>query len=267
MDPLHVEIEKAPLLSIGLPQTLRAMKATLPIRGNLPPNGLRIVHLSDLHLRNHVPPALPWLAKRLAADPPDLILITGDFVDDKVTCDATPTLAKAANLLRPMATLGLFGSIGNHDGDLIAARLEAAGIVPLHGRRVRVENRGFPVELLGLPGTTRYEWPGVSTLSRNPAVPLIVLGHYPDEVRRVLPLRPSLYLAGHTHGGQIAMPKVGPLLTHDGLPKHQSSGIHRFDDTWLSVSRGIGTTRLHARFLSPAEYGDLTLVAADEAQA
>ncbi len=171
-------------------------------------------------------------------------------------------MRQALEHFRNVATLGSFGVIGNHDGDTIAARLEACGVTPLHGRQVRVETDDAVIDLLGLPGTFRGEWPEAGGLSRDEGVPLVVLGHYPDEVRRLSLLAPDLYLAGHTHGGQIALP-TRPIITHDTMPWRQSRGISREGATWLCVSRGIGTTRLPIRLFSPPEVIDLRLVSAD----
>jgi predicted MPP superfamily phosphohydrolase len=170
---------------------------------------------------------------------------------------------------RGVARLGNFGINGNHDGDLITSRLEACGVTSVVGRRLRLTWTGGQCDLLGLPGTWRGGWRGLSSLRRDESKPLIAMGHYPDEIRRLRHLRPDVYLAGHTHGGQIAMPNraATPLVTHDSLPRPMSSGIHDVHGTWLCVSRGIGTTRLHCRFNCPPEVLDLRLVedsAADE---
>lgn len=260
-----IDVEPGPWLQIGPPRRLRRVTATLPIAAaRLPEAGLRIVHLSDLHLRRTVPRGLVRLAEELRRDPPDLLLFTGDFVDDKLTPTRhIATLAAVLDGFRGVARLGSFGIIGNHDGDTIAARLEAMGVVPLHGRYLRVESGQTVVDLLGMPGTFRHEWPEAGSLTRDADVPLVVLNHYPDEVRRLSLLRPDLYLAGHTHGGQIALP-TRPLMTHDTLPNAMSSGIHRVGETWLCVSRGVGTTRLPFRVFSPPEWIDLRLVRANE---
>lgn len=242
------------------------VKATLPVRlgVKLPAGGLRIVHLTDLHLRDSMPGTAicEWLARRLEADPPDLLVFTGDFCDDKFASSRQVKHALAfVERLAPLARFGTFGVNGNHDGDLVAARLESVGLRPMDGEQVRIEVRGVAVDLIGLAGTWRGDWPGFDDLDRDPTTATIVLGHYPDEIRRCDRLSPDVYFAGHTHGGQIALP-WRPIITHDELPYSKSSGVHEMKGTWLVVSRGVGTTRLPIRMFAPGEVVEAKLVTA-----
>ena len=236
----------------------------------VPDGGLRIVHLTDLHLRGRrLHPALIDLAAELRRDPPHLVLFTGDFNDDKFdSSDAAPIFEEAGHRFAGVATLGTYGIGGNHDGDLIAARLEAIGITPLDGKRATLDQ----VDLLGVAGTDRLDAAGraaVEDLDRDPAKPTIALSHFPDQICRLDRLSPDLVLSGHTHGGQVCLPWAGrggrprPLITHDSLPMRMSAGIHKYGDSWLVVSRGVGTTALPIRFFCPAEAVEITLVRAD----
>lgn len=259
---MDVQIERGPWINVGPTRRFQVVRATLPLRPGVkvPGGQLRVVHLTDLHLRGEAHPALRLLTERLAADPIDLILFTGDFADDKFAATRQlPFLAKLGALFREVARLGCYGIVGNHDGDLVAARLEAMGVTPLDGGMTSIEG----VDLIGLPGTMRGDGRFFDDLDRDPARPMIVLSHYPDEIRRLDRLSPDLMLAGHTHGGQICLP-VGegrPLLTHDELPWRMARGVHRVGPTWLVVSRGVGTTKLPIRLFCPAEAVELTLVA------
>jgi uncharacterized protein len=64
--------------------------------------------------------------------------------------------------------------------------------------------------------------------------------HYPDEIENVAGHRVDLYCAGHTHGGQIALPWYGALVTLSKFDKKYESGLYRVSDTFLYVNRGIG---------------------------
>ena len=238
----------------------------LPIL-RLPPamEGLRIVHLTDLHLRSFWTKAYDRLLARLAADPPDLLLMTGDFVDDKF--DPRPALPVAERLCRGLsglARLGLWATVGNHDGDLLAPRLASWGVHPLDGRAVRLTDADdLALDLIGLPGVDRHDFSAdaFDALPPRPADGLrIALGHYPDQILRLNPLRPDLYFAGHTHGGQVCLPTGRPILTHDALPRDLCSGLHRVGDTWLVVSRGLGYSKYPIRLFCPAEVIEVELI-------
>jgi predicted MPP superfamily phosphohydrolase len=87
-----------------------------------------------------------------------------------------------------------------------------------------------------------------------------VLCHYPDLIRpAAAKIAPDLYLAGHTHGGQICLPGERAILSHDSLPKSMCKGAHDYDGTCLIVSRGFGFSTLPLRVFCPAEVVEIEL--------
>jgi predicted MPP superfamily phosphohydrolase len=231
---------------------------------DLPPalEGVRMIHLSDLHLRERWPRQMDEMIARANAAQPDLILFTGDFVDDKR--DHRPALANVTKLitaLRP--STGFAAILGNHDGDLLAPRLHALGVRLITHQRVEMNVRGAPIELIGFPGPDRLDLDErfiPSLPPRRAGVPRIILSHYPDLIRAARPLGADLYLAGHTHGGQMCLPNGRALMTHDSLPRHMCKGAHDFDGTCLIVSRGFGYTTIPIRLFCPAEVVEIRLV-------
>ena len=92
----------------------------------------------------------------------------------------------------------------------------------------------------------------------------IVVGHSPIELFGLPADTPNaidLFLAGHTHGGQIRLPFFGPLHLDDGWPRNWSEGLVRLAHgaTWLYVTRGVGSSKVPVRFLCPPEVTDLTV--------
>jgi len=92
----------------------------------------------------------------------------------------------------------------------------------------------------------------------------IVVGHNPIELLGLpsdMPTHIGLFLAGHTHGGQIRLPFFGPLHLDEGWPRDWSEGLVRLADgaTWLYVTRGLGSSKVPVRFLCPPEITDLTV--------
>jgi predicted MPP superfamily phosphohydrolase len=225
--------------------------------------GFRILHLSDTHLLGRWLGSYDLLLKRLRDAPPDLILFTGDFVDH--VFDSRPALPFLERFLTQLTSrLGVWAILGNHDRDLLAPRLGAWGVNLIMGRHVRLESDNAAVELVGLAGVKRRDFDPdwlTNIPQRQPGVPRIVLGHYPDQVLLIDSLEADVMLSGHTHGGQVCLPGGRALLTHDSLPKHMARGVHRIGHTLLVVSRGFGTVRWPIRLFCPAEVIELTMTA------
>ena len=95
---------------------------------------------------------------------------------------------------------------------------------------------------------------------RTKGVPRIALSHFPDTIKRVDYLEFDLFLAGHTHGGQVCLPGGWPLVTHDTLPRKYAKGCHRWGKTWFVINRGIGFSDKEIRVNCPAEVLEITLV-------
>jgi uncharacterized protein len=233
---------------------------------HLPPvlEGLRIVHLTDMHLRSRWQPSYDLLLGKLRQDPPDLILCTGDFVDD--VFDSRSALPILQRFLTQLSSrLGVFGIVGNHDRDLLTARLQGWGVSFIAGKYVRLESDKAAIELIGLGGVKRRDFdPEWAETIQPPSegVPRIILAHYPDQIGFVGSLQADVMLCGHTHGGQICLPGGRALVTHDSLPKRMARGAHRVGKTLMIVNRGFGTVRYPIRVFCPAEVVELRLTAA-----
>jgi hypothetical protein len=202
------------------------------------------------------------LIAALKAHPPDLILFTGDFVDHVL--DHRPALPTVERLVTQLTSrLGIFAIVGNHDGDLLSPRLPQWGVQVIDGLLARLESDDAAIELIGLPGVRRrsFDPDFVASIPRKRAgVPRIVLAHFPDQVGLIHSLRADAMLSGHTHGGQICLPRGKALITHDSLPKKMAKGVHRVGETMLVVNRGFGMTRWSLRLFCPAEVIELRLV-------
>ena len=258
-EPTVEVLRPGPWLAVGPTRAAEWTRLTLPLAALPPGRRIRLTHLTDLHLKRRPPPILKDVIAALAADPPDAILVTGDFVDDKF--DHRPSLgALRATLPRLTSRLGTFAVLGNHDGDLLAGRLHDLGVRLVVGRERLDCGESGPLDLIGLPGVTREDPPAAFEIDRDPRVPTVALSHYPDAVKRLGRLRPDLVLAGHTHGGQVCLPGGRPLITHDALPRQMSKGLHRLP--WgghLFVSRGIGTAAYPVRLFCPAQVVEIVL--------
>ncbi len=229
--------------------------------------GKRILHLSDFHFRCRYQGVWETLVSRIEQDPPDLILITGDFVDSKRNpYPALPFVRRFLGRLR--SRLGCFGIVGNHDDYNVGYELRHSGVMFLDGKQHVLESNGATIELIGLPGAERYDMEAAFLRrlpSKQPGSLRIVMSHHPDNLRRAAVLMPDLYLAGHTHGGQICLPGGWPIIRHDSLPRRLTrGGVHRLAGMWASISRGLGFTEIPLRVFCPSEVNELRLFTANE---
>ena len=241
-----------------------SVELTLP---TLPPalEGVRLVQISDMHLRTRWPRQLDELIDRVNTDPPELILFTGDYVDNKH--DHRPALPLVKQLVSSLKhRSGIFGIVGNHDTDLLAPHLGPIGVRVLTHQRAEVPVRDGAgvIELIGLPGPERGDLDERFLRALPPkraGVPRVVMCHYPDLIRPVrrAGVDPDLYLAGHTHGGQICLPDERAIIRHDTLPRRLCKGAHDYEGTCLVVSRGFGFTTMPLRVFCPAEAIEITL--------
>jgi predicted MPP superfamily phosphohydrolase len=113
------------------------------------------------------------------------------------------------------------------------------GVQELDRRAVEVDVRGVPVWLAGVAVQKERHIP--RTLAMVPPGALTIFAyHYPDQVAAAVRRGVDLYLAGHTHGGQVALPFYGALTTSSKLGKTYEAGLYRAGRTWLYVNRGLG---------------------------
>jgi predicted MPP superfamily phosphohydrolase len=253
-----------PWLQIGSSRGFEWHRAELALP-DLPAElvGLRILHVSDFHAWAHWDAAYDELIERVKRERVDMILFTGDFVDCK--WDYSPAMPVVRRVMEGLTSrLGTYVVLGNHDNDLLAASLGGWGLHLVDGRRLCLESAAATIELIGFGGVDRGDldpWFVASIPPKKPGAVRIVMSHFPDSLRRAGVLRPDLFLAGHTHGGQICLPGGRPISSHDSLPLRYCRGIHRIAGTWLVVNRGFGfSSKLRIRTFCPAEVIEMTLV-------
>lgn len=235
---------------------------TIPVFG-LPPEaaGLRILHLTDFHIRagkRSCPP--PILLQRLADEikgldrPIDLLCITGDLADRQGDeRAAVERLAPLLNAILPRVRHGAFGIFGNHD----PARLPPLAAHPTDGlpgvRWLHNESHLHPDLPLRLVGTSEPEDILAATAGhdlRDGRFNLALI-HYPPLVHPAERLGVHLALAGHTHGGQWRLSPRLAMHTSSDLPPAMPSGLLALRRTRLAIARGLGASFINLRILCP----------------
>ena len=257
-------------IQIGLLADFAVYEVDLPLASLTPDfQGKRILHISDTHFRDRWCAGYDRALAKIEELDVDLICFTGDFVEDKF--DFREGVATSLRFARGLKSrLGTYACLGNHDGDLITPYLIDAGVTMLVGESRRIVGGEGALEIIGLPGVARDDLSAdlLASFGLPPQrTTRIVLSHFPDHVKRLAAIKPHLFLAGHTHGGQWCLPGGKPLLTHDTLPKKYCAGMTRFDDaehrTWLHVSRGLGCSKWNLRLWCPPEMTVIRLLAAN----
>ena len=229
-------------------------------------DGLRIAVLSDIHVDNWfiTDKKLRTIVERTNQLQPELIVILGDYIssDGWVTSRVEPEVF--APVLKDLrAPLGVYSVLGNHDwwysGARVRRGLEQNGIKVLENESAKVEARGTSLWLVGLADLwTRSQRIADAMATVPEGQPLIALTHNPDIFPNI-PQRAQLVLAGHTHGGQVRFPIIGPVIESSEYGDRWVRGHVFADNHHLFVTSGIGTSIVPVRFGLPPEIVLLTL--------
>ena len=252
------------------PQVTRTRVTSARLAGATRP--VRVVHLSDLHCD----PA-PRLEERLpdlvAAERPDLIVFTGDSLNSPAGLPVLkPLLTRLAQIAPTFAVRGNWDVWYWGRQDLFGG----TGVRELNGEAVRVEIT-TAATAVWVAGAAYGELdaplhgPGGKVggaLGAVPAgAPVVFLYHTPDEMLDIAATnRVDLYCAGHTHGGQVALPLYGALVTFSKFGKRYESGLYREGQTSLYVNRGLGMEGGHAprvRFWARPEISVIEMVSGE----
>ncbi|MEH2025506.1 metallophosphoesterase [Nostoc sp.] len=230
--------------------------------------GKKLVQLSDFHY-DGLRLSEDMLEKAIAVTneaEPDLILLTGDYVTD----DPTPIHQFVLRLKHLQSRSGIYAVLGNHDIQYKQAKVEVTKALTSIGIHVLWNEIAYPLgkelPLVGLADYWSQEFNPVPVMNQlNPDTPCIVLSHNPDTAEILQAWRVDLQLSGHTHGGQIVIPGIGPMALFyeklvEKIPrtvrrrvpfleinvsvvKHWewAQGLHRLGKNQLYVNRGLGT--------------------------
>lgn len=250
---------------------LEVTRHDVPIPG-LPAalDGLHVVHLSDLHVGDHLGAAeLADHVRRVNALAPDVVCITGDLVDRAETCAwAFPVLAGLD------ARHGVLVTLGNHDHAAGASIVTDALRTLTPFTVLRDEAIGLAVgdatlSVVGLDDLGRdwargvTEHPALPALGRSlpSGTPWLLLSHRPDCSAHAAALGARLVLSGHTHGGQLGLPSLrrGRVRNLAEFITRYDRGVYRVGGATLLVNRGLGFTGQPIRLFTPREIASLRL--------
>lgn len=233
-------------------------------------DGMTVAQLTDVHLGELVSHEFVGEAVEMTNSlSPDLVVLTGDYITaprwrhgpaaaERRTLDCVELLS------RLQAKLGVFAAVGNHDyysrvrnpmienlrSSSIALVQNAARVVEREGQRVWIV--GTDDALNGRPDLRR----ALAGVPRDECK--LLLMHEPDFADYAARYPIDLQLSGHSHGGQVRLPGVGPLVTPTLANKYRE-GLFHVGAMQLYVSRGVGMIGIPVRFNCPPEISLFTL--------
>lgn len=237
----------------------------LPV--GLPP--IRILHITDMHIER-------WTQREdkvlriVAETEPDLIVVTGDYVNLSYNADPETHRLVRHFLQQLEARYGVYATLGSPPVDLreeIVPLFADLDVTLMRGDWQHIDfGDGREIVLLGMD-CTHHIPTDESRLARLVSsapnhVPQLLLYHSPELMPQAAACGIDLYLCGHTHGGQVRLPVVGPLLTSSQLGRRYVMGHYRLGRTHLYVSRGVGLEGMSAprvRFMAPPEMTLITM--------
>lgn len=246
-------------------------------------NNFKIVVIGDIHGgSNFIDEGKIRRVVALAnAQEPDVIVLLGDYVSESLSNRKKlnmPVETITENLRGLQAPLGVYAVLGNHDGYFnipkIRRALESDGYRVLENEAVSIEKNGQKLRIVGLPDLLSTNIPengipnakaGLERLE-NKEGRIIVLAHNPDDIASVTgasQISPDfvLFLAAHTHGGQVRLPFIGALVVPTQMGRKYSAGHFYLKNVDVFITTGIGTSILPVRFNDPPEIAVLNIVA------
>ncbi len=247
-----------------LHEPLKIERITIGLKGlgdNLV--GTKIIQLSDLHddgvrLDNNL---FEQCILECNSIKPDLILLTGDYI----TNELDPLEGLLDKLSRLKSKSGVFAILGNHDSYKVSLRKKMISALTSINIEVLWNSYATPLGdnllIVGLGDLYSGEFKPEKVFKQlDPNLPRIVLSHNPDTAELLEKYRVDLQLSGHTHGGQVILPWIGPLPRIFSLVQHLfykikgedryflgikhwewSQGLHQVGDNLLYVNRGLGS--------------------------
>ena len=222
-------------------------------------NGYRILHITDPHID-----ACEGLDRKLASvvsdAEADLCVLTGDYREAMYgACDeAMKMMAQVVEGIH--CPDGVYAVLGNHDSQEMVPHLEDMNVRVLINESDVVKARGEQIILTGTDDVHDYFTANAPlALQSAPDGFKVALIHSPELAGVAAENGFSLYLCGHTHGGQICLPGGRPILTHLNSHKDLSNGLWNVGKMLGYTSPGAGTSVMPVRFFKRPEITRFTL--------
>lgn len=246
IEPTWVEVNKINIVIPNLPDQF---------------NGFSLVHLTDIHHGRFV--RINYIEKCLKLvlqQKPELVVITGDFV-----CGSAEYAKPLASTLKLIShKIPTYAVLGNHDywtdENIVEQELLKAKIHVFKNGNVSLNRNGGRIWLIGIDEL----WAGNPNLDKalegtKADEVKILLSHHPDVIENIKKDEVDLILCGHTHGGQVRFPLIGPIFVPSKFGNKYAAGLFKIKNIQMYVNKGIGLVPPPVRFLARPEIAYITL--------
>jgi predicted MPP superfamily phosphohydrolase len=216
-------------------------------------DGYTILHMSDLHVGT-VPGLLERVALSFRGLTVDLVVMSGDY-QTHGTPPAAEVSAQIKQLLNSLIVRdGIIAVLGNHDSHEMADILDELNVITLINEGIIIERGGSKLKVVGTDDVNSFYTKAAPLALKifNDGFRIIVV-HTPDLASVAAEAGYSLYLTGHTHGGQVCMIKDHPIVTALDTHHALASGFWMWKGMQGHTSRGLGSGKTAVRFNCPPE--------------
>lgn len=235
-------------------------------KGSFSSAEIKIIQLSDMHFPK-IKIDIEKLLKKLKKEKPDIIAITGDFIDQSAMindCGAKNFIER----IKPIAPI--FYVNGNHeayhkDAEILYDFLIANGVVILNNESINISLNNFRLTIIGITDNINYSSLFLKDNLEAKNNYKILLAHRPEKwltyISASNTIKPNLVLSGHAHGGQLRLFDKGLYAPNQGWFPKYDSGLYVSDngDVKMIVSRGLGNSVFPFRFNNKPHIPIITL--------
>ncbi len=222
-----------------------------------------ILFLTDLHINSHKGLVEKIIESLSAIDVCDICLLGGDYRMEEVGHYHSPFegLKKIVPYLFEKSRQGIIAILGNHDCIEMVNWFESHNVRVLVNESFAIERQNERIYIVGVDDPHYFRCHDLDEAFKE--VPKgsfsILLAHSPEVYREAEKKGTRLYLCGHTHAGQIQLPKIGPLFTHSKTGRRFFYGKWRFRAMEGYTSSGVGASGIFTRFGTKGEIVKITL--------
>lgn len=212
-------------------------------------NGLKIIQISDIHYGSTIfIKDIKKLVKLVNQRTPDLVVFTGDLINKDYKLNSKEQEKLITELKKIKTTIGKYAIMGEEDSSEFNTIMNQSNFTILNNSYDLIyKDNNIPILLIGLNNSKKnedidsaYEYFNQPTHNSN--IYTITLLHKPDTVNEILEKYPTtdLFLAGHSHNGQINIPYIGGLVKKEGSQQYINE-FYQINNSRLYISSGIGT--------------------------
>lgn len=216
--------------------------------------GCRLLFLTDLHVEK-LERIVDNVISIISEIECDYCILGGDYTTWK-SSDVKASEKKLCRIIDDLKKKGrIFGVLGNHDKYKVAEMLNSFGVEMLLNENVCLEKDSEKIYLVGIDDAFRYNADDLELAQRGIEADVfkILISHSPQLYKEAAKARYQLYLAGHTHGGQICLPGQIALAKAASIPRKMIKGLWEYDNMVGYTSCGCGVSGMRARFFCQPE--------------